>query len=165
MRTRRAQRGFTLLDVIGAAVIMSFGILALVNAIQFAYRVQSKAFGQATQWSVASTIVDVMNGLPFDCFDPAKGPSDPIKPGYTVTCGGSSYQFPTVADLVRRPYPGDDFDYSDWTYEVAVTPLSATDAWQRGDGTILRRLDIRVKSDVVDEEFTLVKVDLENAVP
>lgn len=160
----RAEGGFTLIEVLGAAVVMAIGLLALVNVMNFAYRMQTRALGNSVEWTVMQALMDVYLGMPFDCFDPT---ATPIEAGTNVSsCGGSSYTFPTVGDLLTQAYPDDDDAYSDWSYSIDVVRLTP-EGQEGGDGRILRRLDVtlRKSSAGFEDRFTLVAVDSENLVP
>lgn len=157
------QAGFTLLEVLGAAVIMAFGLLALVNVMNFTYRMQVLALGRSSEWTVMQAKMDELLGLPFSHFDESCNPIP-----FGGTCNGTANQ--TIGGLLTQAHPDDDWGYGDWTGSITVENLDSA-GQAGGDGKILRRLLVNIRQSGgggatnFSDTFALVIVDTEDMVP
>lgn len=167
MLTRpRTEGGFTLIEVLGAAVIMAVGLLALVNVMNFAHRMQVRAIANSMEWTIFQAKLDEIVGAPFTAFDAS---CNPITPG--TACNG--YTHPSIGDLLTQTYPDDDYGYGDWTYTITVTNLAPGGNGtpvQTGDGTIIRRVDVALSKSGstgldFEDTFSLVVLDKDDLVP
>lgn len=169
-RTRsKREEGFTLIEVLGAALIMAFGLLALVNAMNFAYRMQTNATTRSVEWAVVNAKMSELQGLPFDYWGDASATFPATFAfGTDVTIGGATYRNHTIQELLATNNPEEDWAYSEWKGSVTVRALDPSGA-AGGDGKILRRLDVNIRNGAVgaadiEDTMVLVIVDIEDRV-
>jgi type IV pilus assembly protein PilV len=137
-RPSRAQRGFTLLELLVAVMVFSFGVLSLVGLQATAAQLATDARNR----SAAAFLADQLLARLL-LADPAAAATFAHRPGGTTTCNptGAASTHAGVLDWlaqVSATLPNAPAASQQVTFDTATRQVRVTLCWQNGTGAVNR---------------------------